>query len=311
MKKSSLGKALFLCVLVVMVAGICIALGMSAGDQEETGLQESKQLPEVPEINESEEIVSVNEVTEKGEEAAVSGEIEENGKEIPFDMTNPMPDETYAAIVSYQAKTTLQSENGLGKAQVTVTVPQLVMRSQAAGKVNEKLLAFYGDSYEYGISAAGKDMEFQQEASQEKGEDFYYDYTYETGYQVTLLNDKYLSILADGYEYAGGAHGMPFRTPFIFQLETGEQVKGEELFALSEEQFRDIKLEAYKELFVQSEEGSYWEDALSIVEEHTEFDSGYYLTEEGVTFFYEPYMLAPYAAGYVEVTVPYEQLPIV
>lgn len=310
MKKSSLGKALFLGVLVVMVAGICIALGMSAGSEEGTGPQESKQLPEAGDMNESEETVLVNEATENDEEAADSHKTEESGKEMPFDMTMPIPDEVYTAIVSYQVKTALQSENGLANGQVTVTMPQLTMRSAAAGKVNEQLLAFYGAAYEEGLPIGEKDMETQQEVNQEMGEDLYYDYTYEVGYQVTLLNDKYLSILADGYEYAGGAHGMPFRTPLIFWMETGEQVKGEELFALSEEQFREIKLEAYKELFAQSEE-DYWENALLIVEENTEFDSGYYLTEEGVTFYYEPYILAPYAAGYVEVTVPYEQLPIV
>ncbi|MBD5545650.1 MAG: DUF4163 domain-containing protein [Lachnospiraceae bacterium] len=289
MKKSGLGRVLFLIVLVVMAAGVGMALGMAGESGEKSTSQEPEPLPEVREINES----------------------EETEKETPFDMATPIPDEVYTTIVSYEAKKLLQSENGLAKAEITVTMPQLTMRSAVAGKINEQLLDFYTGAYENGLSAGGEDMEFQQETSEEAGEDFYYRYSYEEGYQVTLFDERYLSILAEGYEYAGGAHGMPFRIPLIFDLETGEQVKGKSLFAVSEEQFMERKREAYRELIAQSDEGTYWEDALSLVEESTDFDSGYYLSENGVTFYYAPYALAPYAAGFVEATVPYEKLPLV
>ncbi|MBS4961283.1 MAG: DUF3298 domain-containing protein [Clostridiales bacterium] len=33
-------------------------------------------------------------------------------------------------------------------------------------------------------------------------------------------------------------------------------------------------------------------------------DAKYYLTNDGVTFFYDPYVIAPYAAGTIEVNIP-------
>lgn len=302
MKKRNLGKALFLCVLVIMVAGIGVAIVASVEKEDDRNKEVEQQVQQTDKEEEQQE--------NAGEQQDNEDEQQQAGGETPFDMTNPIPDENYTAIVSYQAKQELQSEDQLYKAEVTVTMPQLTMRTAAAGAINEKLLAFYTEAYEQGISSSGQDMECQKEAAAELEDYFYYNYTYEMGYQVTLLDDNYLSILANGYEYAGGAHGMPFRTELIFNMETGEQVMGESLFDLSEEEFQKIKIEAYRNLIEHSEEGEYWQDALSIVEKDMDFDSGYYLTEEGVTFYYHPYMLAPYAAGYVEVTVPYAELPL-
>lgn len=329
MNKKRLGIVLILGMFVIM-ALTGIALGMSAKSGEEVNVQEDEQkagkeanvqqdgqqageeetsTQQNGQQTGEEEPTGEKEGQQEGEESAAGQK--EQQKDSPFDMSNPVPDEAYTAIVSYQAKKVLESENGLSKAEITVTMPQLTMRSVTAEKINKQLLDYYRSAFEYGISAGEQDVGFQEESGESAGEDFHYDYTYEEWYQVTLLNEQYLSILAKGYEYAGGAHGMPFWISLIFDLETGEQVKGKSLFAVSEEQFGEIKLEAYRELIEQSEEGTYGEDALSVVENSIDFDSGYYLTENGVTFYYDPYALAPYAAGFVEATVPYEKLPLV
>lgn len=327
MNKNKQGIVLILVILMIVALGIGIAVGLSDKSAEEANLREDEQQagkeenPQQDGRQAGEEDVQQDKQQTEGEESAGENEEQTAGEETaagqegqptdsPFAMSNPVPDKDYAAIVSYQAKRVLESENGLSKAEITVTMPQLTMRSAAAEKINEQLLDFYKSAFEYGISAGEQDERFQEESDESAGGDFHYDYTYEEGYQITLLNEQYLSILAQGYEYAGGAHGMPFRTPLIFDLKTGEQVKGKSLFAVSKEQFGEIKLEAYKELIEQGEEGTYWEDALSLVEESIDFDSGYYLTENGVAFYYDPYALAPYVTGFVEVTVPYEKLPL-
>lgn len=328
MNKNKPGIVLILGVLVIMVLVTGIAVGRFFKSAEGAGLREDEQQAGKEEENlqqdgiQAEEDVQQDKQQTKGEETA--GEKEEQRAEeeateghdkqqtdSPFDMSNPVPDETYTAIVSYQARKVMESGNGLSKAEITVTMPQLTMDSVTAGIINKQLFDYYRSAFENGISGGEQDARFQEESSESAGEDFHYEYTYEEGYQITLLNERYLSVLANGYVYAGGAHGLPFRTPLIFDLETGEQVKGKSLFAVSQQQFGEIKINAYKELIEQSEKGIYWEDALSLVEKSIDFDGGYYLTEDGVTFYYDPYALAPYAAGYVEVTVPYEKLPLV
>lgn len=249
--------------------------------------------------------MTTEEGTEEGTES--TDQQESTPEESVFDLENPVSDENYTAITAYVAKKTMTTKAGLSHADVVITMPQLVMRSVEAGKINAALLDYYTNEFEKGLKGAEENIGYQEDASQEE-EPYYYDYSYEMGYEITYLGDKYLSILAVGYEYTGGAHGMPYQTALIFNLETGEKVSGETLFDVSDEDRKQLEIEAYKELFEKSGEGEYWPDALSVVEESEE--SEYYLTEQGVTFYYYPYALAPYASGFVEVTVPYEKLPL-
>ena len=41
---------------------------------------------------------------------------------------------------------------------------------------------------------------------------------------ITYLDDHYVCVRADGYEYTGGAHGTPFRQYFVFDRETGARL---------------------------------------------------------------------------------------
>lgn len=328
--KKGYGKILGLGIVALMII-VCLVFVIKNSSKEQTV---NNDITEETEVTETTESTETTEATEEGDvliengqenseneqtdisvddndsESQFQSEQSANTTEVPFDMANPIQDSEYTGIVAYEAKQVLTNETGLSNAEVKVTMPQLTMRSMEAGKINEELLAFYTKEFEIGLSGAGDDIEYQNGIDKEEEEPIHYDYSYETGYQVTFMNEKYVSILANGYEYAGGAHGMPVRTDLIFNLETGERVSGDTLFALSDEQVQTLKVEAYKELFAQSEEGEYWEDAISIVEDVSEETGQYYLTDEGVTFYYHPYTLAPYAAGFVEVTVPYEKMPL-
>ena len=59
---------------------------------------------------------------------------------------------------------------------------------------------------------------------------------------------------------------------------------------------------AFAKKFAQDPRG-YWENAKDIVEKTKLADIGYYLTEDGVVFYLDPYIVAPYAAGFVEVII--------
>ena len=50
--------------------------------------------------------------------------------------------------------------------------------------------------------------------------------------------------------------------------------------------------------------------AIEIVKESVSLDSPFYLNEDGVVIYFGPYELAPYAAGFVEILVPYEELEL-
>jgi hypothetical protein len=133
-------------------------------------------------------------------------------------------------------------------------------------------------------------------------------YLYQADYRITYYTENYCCILIEEYENKGGAHGMPYRESLIFNRCTGEEVRGNQLFAVSSEKRKKLKEQAFRKLITASPK-DYWDNALQTICEE-DSDTNYYLTDSGTTFYYPPYELAPYAAGYVEATVPYSQLPL-
>lgn len=124
--------------------------------------------------------------------------------------------------------------------------------------------------------------------------------------EIAYFDGKYLSFCQQDYDYSGGAHGMSLWTGFTFDLETGQRLGLEDMIGNSEEELKEIVTEYFAEYIGRNPE-NFWEDAVSSVKEWTSFDSQFYLTKEGIRFYFEPYALACYAAGFSEVTIPYEE----
>lgn len=126
---------------------------------------------------------------------------------------------------------------------------------------------------------------------------------------INYLDENLVCVEADGYEYSGGAHGMPSRDYFIFNRKTGEQVKLNDLVGNSVEELQSIVSRAFREL---AEKTNFAfespEDLEHTIADDISFDSDFYITPEGVVFYYSPYAIAPYAEGFPEVTIPYAQL---
>jgi len=126
---------------------------------------------------------------------------------------------------------------------------------------------------------------------------------------IFFFNERFISYTQQEYEYSGGAHGMPYWIPHTFDLHTGEEL-GLEFFVANEEAaFKDIVTEQFIKMY-DVDPGWYWDDAIGVVRGSAGFDSPFYLKEEGLVIYFGPYELAPYAAGFVEIVVPYENLDL-
>ncbi len=62
--------------------------------------------------------------------------------------------------------------------------------------------------------------------------------------------------------------------------------------------------------YINEEPAGFWDEAIDTVRESAGFDSDFYLTEGGLVFYYSPYDLACYAAGFQQVTIPYSEFDI-
>lgn len=126
---------------------------------------------------------------------------------------------------------------------------------------------------------------------------------------INYLDDNLVCVEADGYEYSGGAHDMPFRDYFVFNRKTGERMKLNDLVDNSMEELQSIVGRAFREL---AEKTNFAfespEDLEHTIADDVSFDSAFYITPEGVVFYYAPYEIASYAEGFPEVTIPYSEL---
>lgn len=126
---------------------------------------------------------------------------------------------------------------------------------------------------------------------------------------INYLDDNLVCVEADGYEYSGGAHDMPFRDYFVFNRKTGKRMKLNDLVDNSVEELQSIVGRAFREL---AEKTNFAfespEDLEHTIADDVSFDSAFYITPEGVVFYYAPYEIASYAEGFPEVTIPYSEL---
>jgi len=124
--------------------------------------------------------------------------------------------------------------------------------------------------------------------------------------RISYFDSNYVSFYLNESIYEGGAHGMPYRTGFTFDLKTGKRLTLPDLIGNSEQELKEIVTKYFKE-YIDLDPDKFWEDAVDTVRMYTDYDSDFYLTEKGIRFYFGPYAIASYADGFQEVTIPYSE----
>ncbi len=134
---------------------------------------------------------------------------------------------------------------------------------------------------------------------------------------VRIFGDRYLAVDYNSYWYGGGAHGMPFMGQYLFDLTTGDQLTLKDFYTGSERDFKNLVANKTREDFLSYGDDEYgtpyfatdarslfneaYENA-SIENSHVEF------SEEGIYVIYNPYEMGPFASGFIEIFISYEEL---
>lgn len=172
-----------------------------------------------------------------------------------------------------------------------------------ADKINRYLEEEQNKNIEY----ENGNVEWMEEMIEEYGEDGIFHSSYSsTLSEIAYFDGRYVSFCQQEYDYQGGAHGMPLWIGLTFDLETGERLSLPDVIANSEEELNSIVTEYFAE-YINGNPEEFWEDALDIVRDEICFESDFYLTEDGIKFYFHPYALSSYAAGFPEVTIPYDE----
>jgi hypothetical protein len=104
--------------------------------------------------------------------------------------------------------------------------------------------------------------------------------------------------------YTGGAHGMQEKDYFVLDLNEQEQLRLADLFLEDTKEILKIHVEDALRVYSELEPGSplssgyYFEDSVDPSED-------FYLNPQGIGFHWDPYEIAPYVVGPVEVIIPY------
>ena len=119
--------------------------------------------------------------------------------------------------------------------------------------------------------------------------------------------DRFLwSYAMDVYEYTGGAHGNRYLLIQNYDLETGDMVNEQDLFI--DDYYEPLKTLLLNALIAQTDNAESKRDLRRMGYSVADVvpNENFYVTKEGITYVYNPYEIAPYAMGCIEIFLPWE-----
>lgn len=191
-------------------------------------------------------------------------------------------------------------EDGSVYKTVKFEFPVLQGKTKAIKKINK----FYENELKKWKEAAEQNLDEARVIVKEIDNGGYY--SDEITYKVTYNKNGYISIFFTGYEYTMGAHGIPYFESNTFNVKTGKELKLTDIMSGSKASIKKkIETIFIKEIKKHPEE--YFEDAVETVKITANANNtNFYLSKNGIVFYYGPYDLAAYARGIVDASIPYK-----
>jgi hypothetical protein len=127
---------------------------------------------------------------------------------------------------------------------------------------------------------------------------------YRETFQIPVNTARLLVLRRDRFFYSGGAHPNHDRTYFVFNRERAMRIGLADI--IREESLTALKELINRELRIQKEIGP--DDSLKKARffvDEAEPPENYFFSPQGLGFHWDPYEIASYAEGHVEVLLPY------
>jgi hypothetical protein len=130
---------------------------------------------------------------------------------------------------------------------------------------------------------------------------------YTEDFEVPLVNKSLITMKRSIELYTGGAHSMQFVRWYVIDREKAEYIRLDSLFPEEGAPALEILLEdalrekAGAEAGEKLSDAGYFEDSVAIPD-------NFFLDPQGLGFHWDPYEIAPYSFGPVEVVLPYGKI---
>lgn len=127
-------------------------------------------------------------------------------------------------------------------------------------------------------------------------------YMSERAFDITYNDDNIISIIFSDCDFAGGFHPSYSMNSMTYNLKTGKLVEIGEILYENETNIRE-KVRRLIENEIANNSEIYYSDALDCLDDAL-YDLKWYLSGDGVHFYLNPYEIAPYSTGVVDVIIP-------
>lgn len=172
--------------------------------------------------------------------------------------------------------------------------------------------AVYGEKYSYLGLEDGFDTYFNdllaeyRESSlpvlEQFGNEASLDWTYDIEARFSGEYGSMVSYTVSTYVYQGGAHGLQTTRAYTFDLRSGKSLGEDDIFKSgSEEELSKLLTDHAGDSFENP-------DNLTLFVSKVEPNDNFSIGPDGVTFFYNPYEIAPYSSGIIPVTLSWSDL---
>ena len=186
-------------------------------------------------------------------------------------------------------------------------------------KINNLIVKFcFGEGYDdYELQAASEAYaeslveDYRKDAGETFDEDSDSFWLYNWSYAIAgRFADSYGDLqtyTVYSENYLGGAHGMQSLIPHVINLKTGEEIEEEELFIEGyEEPVSGLIKQALQKDWGSPDDPS---STYCMMEEEGMVPNGFMgVSEEGVTWYFQPYVIASYSQGVIEAKVSWYDL---
>ena len=125
-------------------------------------------------------------------------------------------------------------------------------------------------------------------------------------FEITYNMDCTVSLFSDRYEFTGGAHGNTIRDSDTWNIQRGYRTALSQYFVGPNYKAYIIQsVISQIEEQIKTGENQYFENYRELVVKTFDPNS-FYLTEEGISVYFQQYDIAPYSSGIPVFPIPYE-----
>lgn len=133
------------------------------------------------------------------------------------------------------------------------------------------------------------------------------------GYKLEYKTDRLLVLYQDGYEFTGGAHGMPLMEAWILDLQAGKRLYLKDFFK-PQSPYLKLLSDYSRKALARKNKGKLLSDPDWIQRGTAPTADNFsvvFPTRKGLLIRFPPYQVAAFASGMQEVLVPYSALATV